>query len=93
MRLRYQDEAIADLLALRRYIAEDSPQSAARVASPIREAVQKLRRFPNMGHTGRWPGTRELVIVKTPYVVPYRVRGDTIEILRVLHSAMRWPNR
>jgi toxin ParE1/3/4 len=42
---------------------------------------------------GRVPGTRELVIPKTPYVVPYRVRGSTIEIARVYHSSRRWPER
>lgn len=93
MRLRYQDDAIADLVALRRYIAKDSPQSAAKVASRIRGAVRKLRRFPDMGHPGRWVGTRELLIPKTPFVVPYRMRGGTIEILRVLHGSMRWLER
>jgi toxin ParE1/3/4 len=38
-------------------------------------------------------GTRELVIPKTPYIVPYRLRGSTIEIVRVYHSSRRWPER
>jgi len=37
-------------------------------------------------------GTRELVVVKTPFVVPYRVVGSEIQILRVLHGARSWPN-
>jgi toxin ParE1/3/4 len=41
---------------------------------------------PRMGRLGRLSGTRELVISKTPYVVPYRVQGETIELLRVIHS-------
>src|ERR1700683_5532613 len=45
------------------------------------------------GHPGRGPGTRELVIPKTPYIVPYRIRGTTIEIARVYHSSRRWPER
>jgi toxin ParE1/3/4 len=44
-----------------------------------------------MGRPGRVPGTREFVIARTPYVVPYRVRGDAIEILRVYHGARLWP--
>ena len=40
---------------------------------------------------GRVPGTRELVIPRTPFVVPYRLKSDIIQILRVYHGAHRWP--
>jgi toxin ParE1/3/4 len=33
------------------------------------------------------------VVPKTPFVVPYRVRDDVLEILRVYHHARRWPGR
>ena len=39
------------------------------------------------------PNTRELVVPKTRYIVPYRVRGDTIEILRVFHTSRRLPQK
>jgi toxin ParE1/3/4 len=48
---------------------------------------------PKLGAPGRIPGTRELVIPKTPYIVPYRVRGTKIEIARVYHTSRRWPDR
>ena len=48
---------------------------------------------PKLGAPGRVPGTRELVIPKTPYIVPYRVRHSTIEIARVYHASRRWPDR
>jgi toxin ParE1/3/4 len=35
--------------------------------------------------------TRELVISGLPYLVVYRIRGDVIEITRILHGAQRWP--
>jgi toxin ParE1/3/4 len=44
------------------------------------------------GRPGRWPGTRELIIPGTPYIVPYRVKGPVVEILRVFHGARRWPD-
>jgi toxin ParE1/3/4 len=44
-----------------------------------------------MGRPGRVSGTRELVIPGTPYIVPYRVRGGKLEILRILHATQRWP--
>jgi plasmid stabilization system protein ParE len=39
------------------------------------------------------PGTRELIVAKTRYIVPYRVRDETVEILRVFHTSRRLPDR
>lgn len=36
---------------------------------------------------------RELVVINTRYIVPYRVRGDAVEILRVFHTSRRLPTR
>ena len=37
------------------------------------------------------PNAREMMVLDTRYIVPYRVRGDTIEILRVFHTSRRLP--
>jgi toxin ParE1/3/4 len=36
--------------------------------------------------------TRELVITRTPYIAPYRIEGDVVRILRVIHGAQIWPD-
>jgi plasmid stabilization system protein ParE len=82
---------LANLDAEAAYIASDSPAAAARVVRRITISVARLRNYPAMGRPGRVPGTRELVVSGTPYIVPYRVRGDAVEILRVFHAARRWP--
>jgi len=88
----WSPEAVADLVALRAYITQDDPAAAQRVAVHIVRNVETLlANRPKMGRPGRIRGTRELVIPKTPYVVPYRISGDTIQILRVFHSSRRWP--
>jgi toxin ParE1/3/4 len=56
------------------------------------DRVDTLADHPEIGRPGRIPGTRELVITNTPFVVPYRVRGDLIEVLSVFHGARRWPD-
>lgn len=38
-------------------------------------------------------GTRELVVRELPYVIPYRVRDNHIEILRVLHTSQSRPGK
>lgn len=73
------------------YIAEDRPRAALSMVERIQEAVSKLADQPALGRPGRVTGTRELVIAGTPYIIPYRVREDAIEILRVFHGARRWP--
>ena len=91
MRVRWLCAAIANLIAETEYIPRDNPAAAARVETEITRGVEKLCRFPSLGRPGRVSGTRELIIPGTPYIVPYRVRHDTIEILRVFHAARRWP--
>ena len=52
--------------------------------------IESLARHPEMGRKGRVSGTRELVVA--PYVVAYRVRRTTIEIVAIIHGARRWPD-
>ena len=40
---------------------------------------------------GSAAGTRELVIPMTPFIMPYRVNEQSLEILRIYHAAQRWP--
>jgi toxin ParE1/3/4 len=88
----WSPEAIADLEALRAYIAQDDPAAARRVVLHIIHNVETLLPDnPEIGRPGRVPGTRELVIPRTPFIVPYRLVGRTIQVLRVFHGARRWP--
>ena len=90
----WSPEAIADLTALRAYISQDDSAAALRVVLHIFHNVEELLSSNlEMGRPGRVSGTRELVIPNTPFIVPYRVRGNAIQILRVFHGARRWPDR
>ena len=93
MRVRWLRVALANLDAEAEYIAQDNPAAAGRVVQKILRAVDLLRENPAMGRAGRVAGTRELVVAETPYIIPYRVRGDAVEILRVFHAARKWPER
>lgn len=93
MTIKWLDQAVEDLKAVRAYIARDNPSAAAETARRIRPAAHLLAEYPAAGRAGRVPSTRELVIPGTPYIVPYRVRGAEVEILRVLHGARRWSER
>ena len=92
MRLRWTRRAERDLDEIASYIGQDSPAAAARVILELIDRVEaNLIKRPASGRAGRVLGTRELVMGELPYVVPYRVREQDIEILRVLHTSRRWP--
>jgi toxin ParE1/3/4 len=92
MRTVWSPQAIDDLVALRTYIEQDNPAAARRIVLHIIQNIDTLLpRSPEMGRPGRVPGTRELIIPRTPFIVPYRLEGNTIQILRVFHGARRWP--
>ena len=83
--------AVDDLDDIAGYISQDNPEAARRTVRRLWTAVKSLAEQPEMGRPGRVHGTRELVVSGTPFVVPYRVVGSEIEILRVLHGARDWP--
>ncbi len=91
MRLRWTKRAERDLDEIAAYIGIDSPPAAARVILELIERTEALPRQPAIGRPGRVTGTRELVVAGLPYIIPYRVRGNDIELLRVLHTSRRWP--
>ena len=93
MRVRWLRRALSNLDEEAEYIARDDPDAAVRTVERIATSVERLAIHPALGRAGRVPGTRELVVSGTPYVVPYRVRGATVEILRVFHAARKWPEK
>lgn len=91
MRLKWARAASQDLESVERYISRDNPDAAVETVLEIIRRVEVLAQHPGMGRPGRVEGTRELVVVGLPYVVPYIHQGDTVIILRVLHGTMKWP--
>ena len=80
-----------DLIAIADYLTADSRDAALAVIDRIDDAVANLADHPRIVRPGRVSGTRELVVPDLPYIVPYRLRGDRVQILRVLHAARKWP--
>jgi toxin ParE1/3/4 len=81
-RVKWLRTALKNLECEAEYLAEANPKAAAAFVAKVQEAVSFLEQYPAMGRPGRVPETRELVISDTPYIVPYRVKGKRIEILR-----------
>ncbi len=91
MKVEWLSSAKTDLLSVRHYISEENPLAAKRVVQSILSSIKNLGEYPYIGRPGRVINTRELLVSNTPYIVPYRVKEKCIQILRVIHSAKKWP--
>lgn len=91
MRVRWLRAALKDLDERAAYIAVDNPAAARRLVATLLRAINHLAEHPALGRPGRIAGTRELVI--PPYIIPYRVRRNAVEVLRIFHGAQRWPDK
>lgn len=91
MRVVWLRTALRNLDETAAYIARDNPGAASRIVERLRQAAERLARYPNSGRPGRVAGTRELIVPGLSLILPYRVLRRRIEILRVLHAARRWP--
>jgi addiction module RelE/StbE family toxin len=79
-------EALADLTEIRTYLGERSPAAASRIAVQLVAACDRLEHLPERGCPGLVAGTRELPVI-WPYVTVYRIRSETVEIVRVWHRS------
>jgi addiction module RelE/StbE family toxin len=93
VRIKWLKIAIRNLDAAMEYIARDDPDAAVQMYAHIRERVATLAKHPEIGRPGRVFGTRELVMEGYPYVVPYRVQGNEVQILRVFHTSQKPPRK
>lgn len=93
MALRWHRQALDDLRGIHDYIANENPVAARQVISHLREQARLLPQHPEIGRPGRLPGTRELVVVRFPYILAYRERGADLEILLVVHTSRLWPEQ
>ena len=86
----WTETALNGLSHIQAYIEQFNPRAAAHVAASLRADAEGLANFPHRGRLvpGARPDTRELV-TDYPYIIRYRVTGDTVNILRIRHTARR----
>lgn len=84
-RIRWTDEAVGNLEAIVTYVSVFNPSAAERLAERLVALADSLAEFPDRGRDAG-AGRREMTVV-WPYVLRYRVEGDTVLILRVRHGA------
>ncbi|HCE2223148.1 TPA: type II toxin-antitoxin system RelE/ParE family toxin [Vibrio parahaemolyticus] len=92
MQIKWLKKALINLEHSAEYLQEQNPQSARDFVKEVHELTELLKANPAMGRPGRVFGTRELILQKFPYLIPYRVKDNRIEILRVFPTRMNQPD-
>jgi toxin ParE1/3/4 len=92
MPIQWTTVAKHDLELIYSHIARNDKRAALKVIKRIYNATHtQLVVAPQSGRVGRVHNTKELVFSSIPYIIAYRASGENIQILRVLHTSLRWP--
>ena len=89
--LDYSARFIANMEAIRDYIALDNPAAANRVLQTVLSSAEELIDFPLLGHAGQRAETRELVLSKYPYTLVYRLTANKVRIVAMIHQSRKHP--
>jgi toxin ParE1/3/4 len=89
MKIRFTPRAAADLDDIFAYVAKENPRAAADLVDKITVAVQRLGRFPDLGHATNPAGRQVVTVARTRYRVFYRVRENEVRILTIRHTSRR----
>ena len=92
MRVKWLRKAALNLEDAHYFLSQENPVVAQEFVREVYRVVGLLLTQPAMGRPGRVPGTRELVVHPYPFLIPYRVNGEEIHILRVFHTRLRLPS-
>jgi addiction module RelE/StbE family toxin len=91
-KLRWTTQAVEDMEAIRKFIANDSGVYADLVVARLLESVEQLEQFFRSGRIVPEladPQLRE--IIESPYRIVYRVHDGAVEILTVFRASRLLP--
>jgi len=92
MKVRFSRRATDDLGEILAALFHQSPQAAGRLLTRIEKIVARLSRFPGMAQElAEREGVRKVPLVRFPYLIFYKVVGDEVVILHIVHGARREP--
>ena len=91
-RVLWHAEASADIISIFDYFAERDERGAVLLVQRIEATVEALARR-DTGRPARMPKLREKSVPRTRYLIAYRIRGNELIILRIIHSSQNWTSK
>ena len=86
--VKWTDQAIKDVQAIRDFIASDSPKYASLVLERLVGAVERLETLPRSGRVvPEFRDDRLREVIWGSYRVVYQLLDDTVEVLTIYHGA------
>ena len=90
MKVFWTNTAVNHLSAIYTYIAQNSPQYAARMIDRLTRRSQQIASFPLSGRVVSEFETKQIrEVIEGSYRIIYYIKPDQIDILAVLHSAQQ----
>lgn len=91
LKLRYSDASKDDLKEIARFIAKDKPKAAREWVAKLREKCRRLSKHPEVGddRSDLGEGIRSTYVGS--YIIFFRRRGETLEIIRVRRGDLEFP--
>jgi len=91
MKLRWSPGARRDLKSIKAYFMERNPVASEKTGAEIIRAVQRLEVFPQLGRPAHHSNLRLMQVPELPYLIPYRVEGENIQIVAVFDERRERP--
>jgi plasmid stabilization system protein ParE len=86
MKILYSDEATRNLVGIRAYLDERSPDSGRRVVAHIMGTIARQLTWRAIGRATDITGVRVLVLTRYPFKIFYEKQKTAVIILRIRHD-------
>lgn len=89
MKLRLTRRAHDDLVTILNFLAKEqgSPSAARIFLERIERIFAHLKKMPGIGRKSLRPGTQEISVPHLPFTIVYKVSGEFVEVITILHDA------
>ena len=87
MRLRISSRAYRELASTADYLNARNPHAAWHAGERIQRTLRQLQRTPYIGRESGIGDIRQFPVPRLPYLILYRVAGDTVEVVAIFHTS------
>ncbi|MEQ9398161.1 MAG: type II toxin-antitoxin system RelE/ParE family toxin [Longimicrobiales bacterium] len=90
--IRWTQQAVGDLEAIREFVERDSPRYGRLVAEQLFDAVQRIAAFPRSGRSVPELDRDDVrEVVRGDYRIVYQLSDDTVRVLTIFRSSRLFP--
>ena len=83
MNIKYLSSALNDMTWWRKYYRQTFPEGKTSAVRQLLAAEGLLKQNPGLGVKVEGRELRKLIIPNTPFMIVYRVKQNTVEIIRI----------